>query len=132
MIKAAEAKKMAQFLRMKVAWGAKIAEIQSDSTVASTADAQIEIAELENKMELAEEEANKPHVPKLSPEQQLSHSTECKINSQSRQRVRGHEEQAFTTLKSLCNRPINLSDEAGSKLGRAVACSGPTSAFGSD
>ena len=30
------------------------------------------------------------------------------------------------------HRPINLSDEVGSKLGRAVACSEPTSAFGSD
>ena len=101
-IKAAEAKKKAQFLRMKVAWEAKIAEIQSDSTIAAKADSQIEIAELENKMELAEEEANKPHVPKLSPEQQLSHSNVCKINSQKREKVRGHEEQAFTTLKSLC------------------------------
>ena len=101
-IKAAEAKKKAQFQRMKVAWEAKIAEIQSDSTVAATADAQIAIAELENKIELAEEEANKPFVPKLSPEQQLSHSNECKINSQMRQKVKGHEGQAFTTLKSLC------------------------------
>ena len=101
-IKAAEAKKMAQFLRMKVAWDLKIAEIKADVDAKDTADGKIAIAELENKIELAEDEANKPFVPKLSPEQQLSHSNECKINSQSRQRVRGHEGQAFTTLKSLC------------------------------
>ena len=101
-IKAAEAKKKAQFLRMKVAWELKIAEIEADTNVKDTADGKIAIAELENKIELAEDEANKPHVQKLSPEQQLSHSNECKINSQMRQKVRGHEGQAFTTLKSLC------------------------------
>ena len=101
-IKAAEAKKKAQFLRMKVAWEAKIAEIEGDVDKKDTADGMIAIAELENKIELAEDEAYKPHVPKLSPEQQLSHSNVCKINSQKREKVRGHEGQAFTTLKSLC------------------------------
>ena len=72
-IKAAEAKKKAQFLRMKVAWEAKIAEIEGDVDKKDTADGMIAIAELENKIELAEDEAYKPHVPKLSPEHQLSH-----------------------------------------------------------
>ena len=80
----------------------KIAEIEAARPSEDTADGQIAIAELENKIELAEDEANKPHVPKLSPEQQLSHSNVCKINSQKREKVRGHEGQAFTTLKSLC------------------------------
>ena len=101
-IKAAEAKKKAQFQRMKNAWDAKIAEIKSDSTVAATADAKIAIAELENKIELAKEEANKPFIPKLTPEQHINHSNECKAASQKREKVRGHKGQAFTTLKSLC------------------------------
>ena len=92
----------AQFLRMKVAWELKIAEIEADTNVKDTADGKIAIAELENKIELAEDEANKTFVLKLSPEQQQTHSNECKINSQTRQRVRGHKGQAFTTLKSLC------------------------------
>ena len=59
---------MAQFLRMKVARDLKIAEIKADKAVKNTADGKIAIAELENKIELAEDEANKPFVQKLSPE----------------------------------------------------------------
>lgn len=53
-------------------------------------------------MELAKEEANKPFLPKLTPEQQLIHSNDCKLVSQKREKLKGHEGQAFTTIKSLC------------------------------
>ena len=102
MIAAAKAKKKAQFQHLKKAWDAKIAEIKADANVKDTADGQIAIAELENKIELAEEEASKPFVPKLSPEQQIMHSNECKLASPKREKVKQHEGQAFTTLKSLC------------------------------
>jgi 16S rRNA G966 N2-methylase RsmD len=54
MIAAVKAKKKAQFQRLKKAWVAKIAEINNDDTIRDTADGQIAIAELVNKIELAE------------------------------------------------------------------------------
>ena len=89
MISAAEAKKKAQFQRMKVAWDLKIAEIKADANAKDTAVGKIAIAELENIIELVEDEANKPFVPKLSPDQQMSHSNECKIAPQKRERESG-------------------------------------------
>jgi hypothetical protein len=46
MIAAAEAKKKAQFQRMKKAWTAKIDEIKKDKTIKDSTDGQIAIAEL--------------------------------------------------------------------------------------
>jgi hypothetical protein len=133
MISAAEAKKKAQFQRMKVAWDAKIAEIKADTNVKDTADRKIAIAELENKIELAKEEANKLFVPKLSPEQQMSHSNECKITSQKREREsQGPRRTILYYPQVALHRQIAVLDEAGSRLGRVVACSGPTGAFGLD
>jgi hypothetical protein len=104
MIAAAETKKKAQFQHLKKAWVAKIAEINNDDKIKDTANGQIAIAELENKIELAEEEANKPVLPKLTPEQQIVHSNDCKLIYQKREKVKGHEGQAFTTVKSLCTK----------------------------
>jgi hypothetical protein len=66
------------------------------------AKAKLKFAKLENKIEQAEEEANKPYLPKLTPEQQIVHSNNCKLISQKREKVKGHEGQAFAMIKSIC------------------------------
>jgi hypothetical protein len=106
MIAVAEAKKKAQFQCLKKAWVAKIAEINSDEVIKDTADGQIAIVELENKTELAEEEVNKPVLLKLTPEQQIVHSNNCKLVSQKREKLKGHKAQAFTTIKLICTKKL--------------------------
>ena len=106
MIAADEAKKKAQFQSMKKAWTAKIDEIKNDKTIKDTVDGQIAIAELEKKIEMVEEEANKPFQPKLSPEQAIIHLNDCKLVSQKREKLKGHEGQAFTAIKSICTEQL--------------------------
>jgi crotonobetainyl-CoA:carnitine CoA-transferase CaiB-like acyl-CoA transferase len=64
-IMAAEAKKKAQFQRMKKAWTARIDEIKNDAQLKDTSAGQIEITELENKIKQAEDEANTPPLAKV-------------------------------------------------------------------
>ena len=82
---------------------------------------------------MAEDEANTPFVPKLSPDQQMSHSNECKIASQKREREsQGPRRTSLYYPRVTLHQQIAVSFEAGFRLGRAVACSGSTSAFGFD
>jgi hypothetical protein len=60
-----------------------------------------EISKLENKMEQAEEEANTPYLQKLTPEQQIVHSNNCKLVAQWREKLKGHKGQAFAAIKSI-------------------------------
>jgi hypothetical protein len=88
----------AQFQHLKKAWNARTTKINNDANVKDTGTGQIEIAELENKIEQAEDMANKPYLSKLTPEQVVVHSNDCKLISQKTEKLKAHKGQAFTTI----------------------------------
>jgi hypothetical protein len=42
----------------------------------------------------------------LTPEQAIIHSNDCKLASQKREKLKGHEAQAFTNIKSICTEKL--------------------------